>query len=72
MLLGLLLCGGLGVPVLCIVSCFPLSISILFPKEGETYIVYIRYSSRYDSGDVVHHIYKIIELCGLSKYIFIP
>ncbi|KAG1250595.1 hypothetical protein G6F68_012723 [Rhizopus microsporus] len=23
------------------------------------------YSSRYDSGDVVHHIYKIIELCGL-------
>ncbi|KAG1408969.1 hypothetical protein G6F60_001029 [Rhizopus arrhizus] len=23
------------------------------------------YSSRYDSGDVVHHLYKIIELCGL-------
>ncbi|CAO3606936.1 unnamed protein product [Mucor hiemalis] len=23
------------------------------------------YSSRYDSQDVVHHIYKIIELCGL-------
>ncbi|PHZ17910.1 uncharacterized protein RHIMIDRAFT_13656 [Rhizopus microsporus ATCC 52813] len=23
------------------------------------------YSSRYDSGDVTHHVYKIIELCGL-------
>lgn len=23
------------------------------------------YSSRYDSADVAHHIYKIIELCGL-------
>ncbi|KAL0084884.1 bacterial low temperature requirement A protein-domain-containing protein [Phycomyces blakesleeanus] len=23
------------------------------------------YSSRYDSGDVMHHIYKVIELCGL-------
>lgn len=61
-LLGLSSCGGLGVLVLC---------KLTRDKPFGWSDIICRYSSRYDSGDVTHHVYKIIELCGLGKVSFL-